>query len=130
MLESFLTEYREKRQHHQQKSAATAEQGADFIDNSYSVISSTSTTTDTAAGGDWAPTPSQLYDDGAAANSDMEGSDNDEELCFNTPEQPTGVELVVNLLTTWGDKFYVGLTGIEVYTNTGEPADIVEVSQC
>lgn len=37
------------------------------------------------------------------------------------------MELVINLLTTWGDKFYIGLNGIEIYGNTGEPAHIAEV---
>ena len=58
---------------------------------------------------------------------DDEEQNEEEEYCFTTPEHPTGVELVLNLLSTWGDKFYIGLTGIEVYTSTGQPATIVQV---
>lgn len=131
MLESFLSEYREKRQHRQQKSTTAAVvEGVypfDSIDYDYSVLGSTSTT-------DWAPTPTnqQLHDDGTSR--DMEDSYDDDiqqedEYCFTTPEHPQGVELVLNLLTTWGDKFYIGLTGIEVYTSTGQPATIAQVNQ-
>jgi hypothetical protein len=54
----------------------------------------------------------------------------EERYCFRTPEHPSGAELVINLLTTWGDKFYIGLTGIEVYTSTGQPANIAQVCGC
>ena len=46
---------------------------------------------------------------------------------FQIPELPLGKELVFNILATWGDKYYVGLTGIEVFTASGEPAVISEV---
>ena len=49
-------------------------------------------------------------------------------VCFSIPELPIGRELVLNILTTWGDRFYVGLTGIEIYTASGEPAKIAQVS--
>ena len=61
-------------------------------------------------------------------NSDTEESSGDDDACFVTPEDPKGVELVVNLLTTWGDKYYIGLNGIEIYTNTGEPAEVAKVT--
>ena len=60
-------------------------------------------------------------------NDDEEEQGGGEECYFTTPEHPTGVELVLNLLSTWGDKFYIGLTGIEVYTSTGIPASIAQV---
>lgn len=106
----------------------------DSIDHSYSVASSTSTTATDPINTDWTPAPTnQQRDDGTSR--DMEDSfDSDEELgeeeegyCFATPEHPTGVELVLNLLSTWGDKFYIGLTGIEVYTSTGQPPTIAQV---
>ena len=139
VLESFLSEYREKRQHRQQKSSkesATVGEGGvdpfDSIDHSYSVTSSISTT---ATDADWPPIPttSQQRDD--HTSRDMEDSFDDDgeegegegEYCFRTPEHPAGVELVLNLLSTWGDKFYIGLTGIEVYTSTGQPATIAQV---
>ena len=142
VLESFLSEYREKRQHRQQKSSTEATaigEGVDpfdSIDHSYSVTSSISTTaTDT----DWPPIPtttSQQRDDRTSRDMEDSFDDNGEEgegegegeYCFRTPEHPTGTELVVNLLSTWGDKFYIGLTGIEVYTSTGHPAVIAQVA--
>ena len=49
---------------------------------------------------------------------------------FCTPELPRGKHLQLNILTTWGDRYYVGLTGIEVFTDTGEKAVIEEVKGC
>ena len=46
---------------------------------------------------------------------------------FSIPELPIGRELVINILSTWGDRFYVGLTGLEIYTASGEPAQTAEV---
>lgn len=114
VLESFLSEYREKRLHRQQKGTGHF---THFINN------------------DSCPTPSIGSTDqqqgSIPANQDdsYDTEDNvcDDDVCFTTPEDPRGVELVINLLTTWGDKFYIGLNGIELYTNTGEPAEIDEV---
>lgn len=35
--------------------------------------------------------------------------------------------MVIDILSTWGDKHYVGLNGIEIFSNTGEPAKIKEI---
>ena len=48
---------------------------------------------------------------------------------YSTPELPTGQQLVLNLLTTWGDQFYVGLTGLEIFTASGERASVTQVEQ-
>lgn len=47
--------------------------------------------------------------------------------CFDLPELPTGREILLNILNTWGDQFYVGLTGIEVFTSSGEAALVTQV---
>ena len=43
------------------------------------------------------------------------------------PELPIGRVLIINILSTWGDRYYVGLTGIEIYTAVGKLARIKEV---
>ncbi|EDO47948.1 predicted protein, partial [Nematostella vectensis] len=43
------------------------------------------------------------------------------------PTLPLGKKLVVNLKSTWGDRHYVGLNGIEVFTDEGRPAEIADI---
>lgn len=38
---------------------------------------------------------------------------------FIIPNLPTGQKVDFNILTTWGDMNYVGLTGIEIYDSKG-----------
>ncbi|KAM9424231.1 katanin-interacting protein [Pholidichthys leucotaenia] len=40
---------------------------------------------------------------------------------FEIPVLPQGQRLVINILSTWGDRHYVGLNGLEVFSSTGEP---------
>ncbi|CAG9767417.1 unnamed protein product [Ceutorhynchus assimilis] len=47
---------------------------------------------------------------------------------FIIPELPRGKTLTIDILTTWGDKYYVGLNGIEIFTATGEIAKIERIS--
>ncbi|CAH1795086.1 unnamed protein product [Owenia fusiformis] len=44
------------------------------------------------------------------------------------PELPTGRELVINILTTWGDRHYVGLNGIDIFSKSGEPISVQSIS--
>ena len=113
VLESFLSEYREKRLHRQQKGTGHF---------THSIDSDSCPTPSTSSTDQQGYTYSNQDD-----SYDTEDSVCDDDVCFTTPEDPRGVELVINLLTTWGDKFYIGLNGIELYTNTGEPAEIDEV---
>ena len=46
---------------------------------------------------------------------------------FSIPELPAGQHMVINIKTTWGDRHYVGLSGIEIFANTGEPVSIAKV---
>jgi len=39
---------------------------------------------------------------------------------FYIPELPRGKNLLFNILTTWGDMNYVGLTGIEIFDVHGK----------
>lgn len=61
-----------------------------------------------------------------ACSADEEESDS-RGAVFCTPELPRGQHLQLNILSTWGDRYYVGLTGVEVFTETGEKASITEV---
>ncbi|RMX37150.1 hypothetical protein pdam_00023677, partial [Pocillopora damicornis] len=44
------------------------------------------------------------------------------------PTLPRGKQLVIYIKNTWGDRNYVGLNGIEVFTDCGKPAEIIEIS--
>ncbi len=43
------------------------------------------------------------------------------------PELPEGREIVLNITSTWGDRHYVGLNGIEIFSSSGEPVDVQQV---
>ena len=43
------------------------------------------------------------------------------------PVLPRGKQLTLSILSTWGDRHYVGLNGIEVFTDHGSPALISTV---
>ncbi|GMF13536.1 unnamed protein product [Phytophthora lilii] len=48
---------------------------------------------------------------------------------FHIPELPHGQHLVINILSTWGDPFYVGLMGIEVFDHTGHAVHLSDVDK-
>ncbi|BFZ02930.1 hypothetical protein BsWGS_05969 [Bradybaena similaris] len=51
----------------------------------------------------------------------------DDDSDFIIPELPYGRELVINIKTTWGDHHYVGLTGLELFSNLGEKVPIAKI---
>nr|XP_015215697.1 PREDICTED: uncharacterized protein KIAA0556 homolog isoform X2 [Lepisosteus oculatus] len=52
-------------------------------------------------------------------------AERDEE--FEIPVLPRGQRLVINILSTWGDRHYVGLNGLEIFSSTGEPVVPVRI---
>ncbi|KAG8558458.1 hypothetical protein GDO81_017002 [Engystomops pustulosus] len=55
-------------------------------------------------------------------NDGNDGSD------FEIPVLPYGQHLCIKISTTWGDRHYVGLNGIEVFSSTGNPVQIANIS--
>ncbi|NXU57334.1 K0556 protein, partial [Turnix velox] len=47
---------------------------------------------------------------------------------FVIPVLPYGRHLVIDIQTTWGDRHYVGLNGIEVFSSKGEPVQISKIT--
>ncbi|NXQ93794.1 K0556 protein, partial [Sagittarius serpentarius] len=47
---------------------------------------------------------------------------------FKIPVLPYGQHLVIDIQTTWGDRHYVGLNGIEVFSSKGEPVQILKIT--
>ncbi|XP_014240626.1 protein KIAA0556-like isoform X3 [Cimex lectularius] len=47
---------------------------------------------------------------------------------FIIPELPSGQHLVLDITSTWGDRHYVGLNGIEIFSITGELVQIARIT--
>lgn len=56
----------------------------------------------------------------------MDDSYSTDETSTVMPTLPQGKKLEINILETWGDMNYLGLTGIEVFDELGMPVEIFE----
>ncbi|KAK0173913.1 hypothetical protein PV328_007050 [Microctonus aethiopoides] len=56
-------------------------------------------------------------------NEDNGHKDNE----FIVPELPSGQSLIIDILSTWGDRHCVGLNGIEIFSSTGEQVTITKI---
>ncbi|XP_072871364.1 katanin-interacting protein isoform X9 [Chlorocebus sabaeus] len=65
------------------------------------------------------PGPSRGQD-GNSAMTDAGGD-------FKIPVLPYGQHLVIDIKSTWGDRHYVGLNGIEIFSSKGEPVQISNI---
>ncbi|KAM7148857.1 katanin-interacting protein isoform 1-T1 [Molossus nigricans] len=54
-------------------------------------------------------------------------TDTDDGSDFKIPVLPYGQHLVIDIKSTWGDRHYVGLNGIEIFSSTGEPVQIANI---
>ncbi|XP_026114123.1 protein KIAA0556-like isoform X1 [Carassius auratus] len=54
--------------------------------------------------------------------------DSDDPEDFEIPVLPQGRHLVIKILSTWGDRHYVGLNGIEIFSSSGEPVTPVHIT--
>ncbi|XP_073669267.1 katanin-interacting protein isoform X2 [Paramisgurnus dabryanus] len=61
-------------------------------------------------------------------SDDLEEDQRDPDEDFEIPVLPQGRHLVINITSTWGDRHYVGLNGIEIFTSSGEPVTPVHVT--
>jgi hypothetical protein len=75
---------------------------------------------------------SQTLDEGSLLSVAMgrQAGDYDEAIDvkeFDIPELPSGQALTINILTTWGDRHYVGLNGIEIFSSSGQHVDVQQI---
>ncbi|XP_069503122.1 katanin-interacting protein [Ambystoma mexicanum] len=54
-------------------------------------------------------------------------SEKDDGSDFEIPVLPSGKHLLIKITSTWGDRHYVGLNGIEIYSANGEPVQIAKI---
>ncbi|XP_028910162.1 katanin-interacting protein isoform X3 [Ornithorhynchus anatinus] len=54
-------------------------------------------------------------------------SENDDGSDFKIPVLPYGQHLIIDIKSTWGDRHYVGLNGIEIFSSKGKPVQISNI---
>ena len=74
--------------------------------------------------------PSSEVNDDGSRRKEEEIADVEDyvDVDFIIPELPQGEKLTINIHSTWGDRHYVGLNGIEIFSKTGQPVAIKKVS--
>ncbi|XP_073489123.1 katanin-interacting protein isoform X3 [Aquarana catesbeiana] len=63
----------------------------------------------------------------SATDVNLYENDKDDGIEFEIPVLPYGQRLCIKIVTTWGDRHYVGLNGIELYSSTGNPIPITKI---
>uniref|UniRef100_A0A8C4QKI9 KATNIP domain-containing protein n=1 Tax=Eptatretus burgeri TaxID=7764 RepID=A0A8C4QKI9_EPTBU len=49
---------------------------------------------------------------------------------FPIPERPFGQHLCLDIISSWGDRHLVGLTGVEIFTEMGKMASLAQIQAC
>ncbi|XP_072275002.1 katanin-interacting protein [Pyxicephalus adspersus] len=62
-----------------------------------------------------------------AVDATLYENEKDDGQEFEIPVLPYGQRLCIKIFSTWGDRHYVGLNGIEVYSSTGNPVSIAKI---
>ncbi|XP_016100971.1 uncharacterized protein KIAA0556 isoform X1 [Sinocyclocheilus grahami] len=74
------------------------------------------------------PTPVSTRRPSALALPDSDDHEDDpRDEDFEIPVLPQGRHLGINILSTWGDRHYVGLNGIEIFSSSGEPVTPIHI---
>ncbi|XP_034563365.1 protein KIAA0556 isoform X2 [Notolabrus celidotus] len=71
---------------------------------------------------------SSLMNQGALCENPEDDPSMEREDEFEIPVLPQGQRLVINIFSTWGDRHYVGLNGLEVFSSSGEPLQTAHIS--
>ncbi|KAI5939981.1 Katanin-interacting protein [Manis javanica] len=58
---------------------------------------------------------------------DNSSTGTDDRSDFKIPVLPYGQHLVIDITSTWGDRHYVGLNGIEIFSSKGQPVQIANI---
>ncbi|TRY89704.1 hypothetical protein DNTS_033846, partial [Danionella cerebrum] len=72
--------------------------------------------------------PQGTYSPPLADSDDAEDDTRDPDEDFEIPVLPQGRNLILNILSTWGDRHYLGLNGIEIFSSSGEPVRPVHIT--
>nr|CAI9709088.1 unnamed protein product [Rangifer tarandus platyrhynchus] len=64
---------------------------------------------------------------GPVQGQDHRSPETDDGGDFRIPVLPHGQHLVIDIKSTWGDRHYVGLNGIEIFSSKGEPVRIENI---
>uniref|UniRef100_A0A1B6E268 KATNIP domain-containing protein n=1 Tax=Clastoptera arizonana TaxID=38151 RepID=A0A1B6E268_9HEMI len=67
-------------------------------------------------------------DDDVICAGDNHGSSTSLKSEFIIPELPVGQYLEVDITATWGDRHYLGLNGLEIFSSTGEVVQVAEIT--
>lgn len=57
----------------------------------------------------------------------LDTDEDDDSGDFQIPVLPYGQHLLIDIKSTWGDRHYVGLNGIEIFSSRGEPVRIASI---